>query len=193
MEMKSYDAQNDSELVALNISGDGRALDVLIKRYIKQVYNFVRRIVGDERAEDITQETFLKAWKHIRRFDQKRNFKTWLFTIAHRSALDEVRKRKNIPFSAFEDDENATAFDVEENTPLAHEVFEQKEIGTLMEKALLVLPIDKREIVMLHIMEELTFDEIAKVTKRPMNTVKSIYRRALKELRAHLEKAPNKA
>ena len=91
--------ENDIQLIEKYIDGDARAFDTLIERYSKPVYAFIYRIAGNQygtphEIQDITQETFVKAWKKIKKFNSKKSsFKSWLYTIAHNTAMDYLRKR----------------------------------------------------------------------------------------------------
>ncbi len=82
------DEKTDKLLVSEYLAGDEKALGELIALYLKPVYNFVYHIARNaEDTEDITQETFVKAWRNLKRYDQRQNFKTWLFTIARNTPL----------------------------------------------------------------------------------------------------------
>ncbi len=179
--------QSDNELVKAYKKGDRDALEILITRHLPSIYNFVIRFVGEEEANDVAQETFVKVWKHIKKYDDSRNFKVWLFTIARRLAIDFTRKRKNTPFSAFED-EGEDNFDVEDISDLPHEIFRKKEIAEAIEKLVAELPDDRKAIVILHDSEMLPFKDIADIMDRPINTVKSQYRRALIFLKDMIDK-----
>ena len=73
---------SDQKLIADYLGGDEKALEILIYRYLKPIYSFVYRYVGNEQeAEDITQEIFVKAWRNLKKFNQNKSFKTWIFTI----------------------------------------------------------------------------------------------------------------
>ena len=172
--------KSDAELAVAYKNGDQSAIEILVARHISAVYNFVRRFVSDEHADDVTQETFVRVWKHIKRYDESRSFKVWLFTIAKRLAIDFTRKRKNVPFSSFENEE---AFDVEDMSELPHEIFQRKEVASALEALVAKLPDDRRAIIILHDLERLPFEDIAEIMDRPMNTVKSQYRRAIITLR----------
>ncbi len=178
--------KSDKELVKEYRDGNERAIEMLIARHLPSVYNFVKRFVDEEQASDVAQETFVRVWKHIKRYDENRSFKVWLFTIAKRLAIDFTRKRKHTPFSAFENDESET-FEVEDLSPLPHELFRGKEIAEALETLVKELPEDRRAIVILHDSEELSFKDIAEIVDRPMNTVKSQYRRALLFLRKKID------
>lgn len=174
--------KSDNELVKEYKNGDRASLEVLIARHLSSIYNFVRRFVGEHEADDVTQETFVRVWKHIGRYDETRNFRVWLFTIARRVAIDFTRKKKHAHFSIF-DDENGESFDVEDLSELPHELFRRKEVVEALEALVSELPDDRKTIVILHDAEMLPFKDIADIMGRPINTVKSQYRRALMTLR----------
>ena len=159
----------------------------LVGRYLKSVYNFVFRIIKDKNsAEDITQETFVKVWKNLDKFDSEKNFKTWLFTIARNTTIDYLRKRKNISFSHFDkDDKEDRKFEesIYDTEPLPDEIFMKKELGKELEKALTEIRPDFREIILLHYTEYLTLEQISEVVGKPLNTIKSHHRRGLAALR----------
>ena len=96
----------DEKLIEGSSEGDNAAFEKLLKRYLKSVYNFIYRLASDrEVAEDLTQETFVKVWKNLRRFDQTKSFKVWIFTIAKNTAYDFLKKKKTIPFCCCTDEE----------------------------------------------------------------------------------------
>ena len=126
---------SDEELVAEYLRGDNDALRLLIERYLKSIYGFVFRYVNNpENAEDIVQDVFIKTWKNLKKFNRKKNFKTWLFTIAKNTALDALKKKKPIVFSALEEDENDGGFSetLIDPAPLPHEIFEMKELSEIL-------------------------------------------------------------
>ncbi|MFH1170353.1 MAG: RNA polymerase sigma factor [Candidatus Vogelbacteria bacterium] len=168
----------------------------LMAQYLSPIYNFVYRLTGNfEQATDITQETFIKVWKNLKRFDEAKSFKPWLFAIARHTAIDWLRKRRLIPFSDLkdqEDNDNNESFEnkISDPLPLPDELFRRAELASLLEDALAKLAINDRTIILLHHLEDLTFTEIAKIINQPMNTTKSRYRRALTALRQVLLTAP---
>lgn len=182
--------QTDQELLREYLEGDGEALQMLVRRYLKPLYNYTYRLSGNASdAEDITQETFVKVWRHAAKFHADENFKTWLFTIAHRTALDHLRKKKRLVFSDFasEDGENFFADTASDTEPLADELFAKAEDKALIERVVAKLSTTHQEVLMLYYTEELTFDEIGKVLGKSINTVKSQHRRALMALKKLLD------
>ena len=164
----------------------------IVREYLKPMYNFVFRLVGDrEGAEDIAQETFLKVWRSLNKFDKNKSFKTWIFTIARNSAIDWLRKKKEIVFSelnTLSDARESESFadKIMDTEDLPDEVFYRKELIVELEKALSEVRPDLKEIIILHHMEEMIFQEIAEVVGKPLNTIKSQYRRALHQIRLSL-------
>lgn len=180
----------DEQLVGLALQNNEEALENLITRYFKRIYNFVLRYIGNQSdAEDVTQEIFLKVWKNIRRFKKGRLFKIWLFAIAKNAAFDFLRKKKIITFSELsqgQETEESAAEQIVDPQPLPSEIFEKKEISSLINRALNNLSIKERTVILLHYQESLTFQEISEIVKEPLNTVKSRYRRGLINLRQNL-------
>jgi len=184
----SLDSRSDLQLIEAYLANDEESFAYLVERYLPSIYRFLARLLGDTQlAEDASQETFLKAWKHLHSFDQNRSFKTWLFSIARNTAIDQLRKQRTPTFS---DIEANVSGDPEEYaidpTPLPSALLERKELATLLEQGLATLPPTTRTIILLHETEEMTFQEIAEILQEPMNTVKSRYRRALHQLRTFL-------
>ncbi|MBI4159946.1 sigma-70 family RNA polymerase sigma factor [Candidatus Wolfebacteria bacterium] len=71
------------------------SLELLIRRYLKPIYGFTYRYVGaGQDTEDVTQETFVKVWRNLKKFDQNKSFKTWIFSIAKNTAIDFLKKKK---------------------------------------------------------------------------------------------------
>ena len=179
----------DEQLVQQYLSGDEKSLEVLIQKYLKPIYNFVYRYVGDmANAEDLTQEVFVKVWKNIKKFDRKKSFKTWIFCIAKNTAFDYLRKKKSIPLSNFENDQgdNILADSLADVAPLPSELFDQTDISQKINTALNKLSLNYRAVILLRYKEDFKFIEIAEILDESIDTVKSRYRRGLIELRKFL-------
>jgi len=165
-------------------------IEPIINQYLKPVYNFVFRIVGNKNeTEDITQEVFIKVWKNLEKFKSEQNLKPWIFKIARNTTFDYLRKRKNISFSQLDsqinvnDNQKSFAENIEDTEDLPDEIFMKKELGQELEKALAEIRLDFREIILLRYIEELNFDEISEIVGKPLNTVKSHHHRGLADLR----------
>lgn len=175
----------DKKIIEDFLDGDGYAFERLLDKYFRAVYNFLYQLIKDVSVtEDITQETFIKTWKNIKRFDREKNFKTWVFTIAKNTAYDYFKKKKTIPFSFFENEEgNNKLENISENNILPDEILERKDIADELEKKLQEIPEKYRLILTLRYKEDFSLSEISKILDKPYNTIKSSHQRALRSLR----------
>jgi len=173
---------SDKKLIKQYLHGDEKSLGFLIKRYLRPIYNFAYRYVGDvASAEDITQEVFVKVWKNLKKFNQQKKFKTWIFCLAKNTAIDFLRKKKAIPFSKFEDaaGNNFLTENLADNALLPEAILEQQDLAVVLSVALKKLTSKCRTMLSLRYNDHFTFREIANQFGEPLNTVKSRYRRAL--------------
>jgi len=183
---------DDAELMSDYLSGNESALDDIIKKNIPLVYSAVYFMVGNPHdAEDVVQETFLKLWKHAKKYRKGESFKAWLLTIARNTARDFLRKKKALVFSDFENDDgdNFLTDTLADKEPLADEIFGRQENKKMLEDVLAKLPFAQREVIIMRYSSNLTFEEIGKIVGRPLDTVKSQHRRALLQIKKYL--APN--
>jgi RNA polymerase sigma-70 factor (ECF subfamily) len=163
-----------------------------MKRFERPVLTVILRLVGDPTlAEDLAQETFLKAFRHLDRFDTERRFASWLFTIAHNTTLDYLRRRKPIlvPLNPHgeptpEDGGQAVPAPAAEAPDLADA---GGELWAAVGLALENLRPAYRQILELRFREGLAYDEICDVTGLPMGTVKIHLHRARKHLAEQLK------
>ncbi len=184
---------SDDELIVLHRGGDTSAFAKLVERYLDPIYAFSRRLTGSPtNAEDVAQETFVKVWKTLDRYHTTGTFKPWIFAVARNTAIDLLRKRKVSVFSDFEDSEgkNVLSETIHDPDTVPQLLIDKAENKKLIEGALAELPPIDREILTLHYFEDMTFEAIGKVLKKPLNTVKSRHRRALGKLREYFERAP---
>lgn len=179
-------ARSDEELAELCRKRDESAFAELMRRYLRQIYAFAYQYGrSPEDTEDIVQDTFYKTWKYIDKYAAGKQFRPWLYTIARNTALDFLKKKKSAPFSDLDDDENDLQFadTIEDESPLQPEIFETAAYVSQLQFALQDLHPDHRAVLMLHYKDDMTFEEIATVVGKPMNTIKSWHRRALLKLR----------
>jgi RNA polymerase sigma-70 factor (ECF subfamily) len=178
--------QTDAELIQATINGDAGAFSVLVGRYSRDVYGFVFFMAKDKSdAEDITQETFVKVWKNLKKFKQDQRFKSWLLTIARNTTIDYIRKRRHAVFSDFDDEEGANAIveTLADEERLADEIASTAESAEQTAEAVSKLTDIYRSVLALRYEGGMSFEEISKILKKPTNTVKSQHRRALIALR----------
>jgi len=176
---------SDEQLIIRFLKGDEESLEILIKRYLKPIYSFTFRFVGNsQEAEDITQEVFIKVWCNLKRFDKNKKFKTWIFTIAKNACLDWRKKKRAVPFSILDNEgELSFAETIKDPAPLPSELFERWDIATTLNKALQSLSPKYRMILFLRYNEHFTFREIAELLGESINTIKSRHRRGISLLK----------
>lgn len=182
----AMDKETDENLISGYLKGDKSAFEELVKRYMKPVYSFICRNTGSAKdAEDITQEVFVRVWKNVKKFDKDKSFKTWIFSIAKNASIDFLRKKKTLPFSAFEDSEgkNTIIENLVDSAFSLPEFLKQKDISKMIISAVNKLPKKYQEILSLRYNSELSFREISLFSGESINTVKSRHRRALIALR----------
>lgn len=176
----------DEKLVQDFIAGDQQALEVLVEKYLKPIYNFTYQLTQDrDAAEDITQDVFVKCWKNISSFDGEKKFSTWLYAIAKNTALDWLKKKKAVPFAFFEriDGSNMLEHIEDEASFSADEILNLIDARKDLSELLASLPFQAQTILLLCHMQGFSLVEIAQIMGQSVNTVKSQYRRAIIRLR----------
>ena len=135
-----------------------------------------RQLVGSEAAEDLVQETFLRAWKYFDTFDSASNCRAWLFRILRNVWIGRWRKsRLELPLAETGDEQIEPYYDWEDE-------FLRDQMSAEIERALSELPADYRLAILLADVEDLTYEEIARVTECPIGTVMSRLNRGRKML-----------
>ncbi len=167
---------SDDDLVEQIRLGDEKAAEELIKRYYMSILRYCKRQCFNlEKAEDLTQETFLKLFKNLSGYKGKRKFKAYLYTIASHLCIDESRKMEFYPLEK----EEQIKYECDE----MRRIEDKSEINFLLN----TLSPEQREAVILRFGEQLAFREIAKVMGCNMRTAQSRVRNALKIMRKEQE------
>lgn len=183
----------DASLVEGYRAGDEAAFKRLLDKHLGSVYAFVFQLVMDRAAaEDVAQETFIKAWRHLGRYDTGRPFRTWLFAIAKNAAYDWLKKKRSIPFSAFIDDiDSGAPFEnIPDPEPLPTEFLMRADASAELAQVIGQLPEKYRSLIALVYQEGFSLHEAAEVLGESYNTVKSRHQRGILELRKRLKNAP---
>jgi len=181
---KSLKHLDDSAVVAAFLDGNKRGFDELVERYQNRLMNFVYRTTGDrERAEDLVQETFIRVYRHLHRFDQSKKFSTWVYTIASNLAKNELRNRSRNPLVLFQTlmknrEADQRPLEWEDNTYRPDDLFRKRHLKSQVDAAVDQLPEHHRTVFVLREMEGKTYEEIAEITDTNLGTVKSRLNRA---------------
>jgi RNA polymerase sigma-70 factor (ECF subfamily) len=177
----------DGELVARSKAGDLQAFGELVRRYQKPVYRIVLRMVrSPDDADDLTQDTFVRAHRGLKTFREEFDFHPWLYRIAVNQAINFINKRKR---QAAVDIDEVPEGDVksgpEPESPI--QAASRQELLTRLEEALRRLPEEQRTVFLLRVQEGLSYEEIADTMQTPKGTVMSRLARARMALRKYLD------
>lgn len=184
--------EHDGELVARACDGCQDAFRVLADKYAGQVFNLIFRLVRDRGvADELAQDSFVKAFAALRSFDPALRFSPWLLRIAHNTAIDHLRRRRLSTVSIDHDPDGSgphpVLADTRERSPL-----EQTELAHLraaLDWALDQLRPEYRRMVVLRYQEDQSYDEIASTVGLPLGTVKSHLHRARQAMARLLDEA----
>lgn len=173
-------SNNDQLHIQKVINGDTNSFSYLVDTYKNMVYTLALKMTKSrEEAEEVSQDTFIKAYKNLAKFKGDSKFSTWLYRIAYHTSLDAIKKNKN----------HVHSFEINEIT--LHQIksvegtlqgIERKERAKIMNECLLELPEDERSIIWMFYYEELSLKEIIEVTSLSEANIKVKLHRARKKL-----------
>ena len=175
--------------------GGNPDFDALVVLYQKKIFNAIYRFIGDyEEATDLTQETFISAFKHYDRFRGDSKVFTWLYQIARNLCINRVRQRERQRSLRIESldqprdlDDDGMTREIADSSQAPHILLEKKELQQRLRAAVEALPPDYREVVLLREYHNLSYNEIVEATGLTLENVKTRLSRARAMLRRKLE------
>jgi len=171
---------SDRELAQRSRAGSVDAFGELVRRFEQRLFNFIRQRTANEHdAEDITQEAFLRAWRHIGRYDERWQFSTWLFTIAARHAIDVNNKRR----PSLNGQAAAEHVPAPTQDPAAQLVCDD-ERSNLWNLALTALNEQERSVLWLRYAEDFDARSIGRIVSKSTINVRVILHRSLRKLKS---------
>src|SRR5919199_25032 len=180
-------AAADAELVVRALSGREDGFEELVRRYQRPIVAYVYRMVGDyDAALDLTQEVFIKVYNSLGRYRPEFKFSTWIYRIAHNSAIDHLRRDTSGRTEDLEiEGEGGRTFEkpLASRNPTPEQESERSERRAEIEEVVGDLPPAYRELIVLRHSHDLSYDEIAEVTGLPLGTVKNRIFRAREAMR----------
>jgi RNA polymerase sigma-70 factor, ECF subfamily len=179
---------DDATLVARIAEGDGHALETLYDRYSRVVYSFSLRMLADTNsAEDLTQEVFLRLWRQGGSYHHSRGaFLTWLLSVTHNMAIDEIRRRKRRPVAVDGADDDQTLSALPDTRTDVENAAWLTSLHAIVREALQDIPQSQRHAIELAYFSGLTQREIAERLNEPLGTIKTRMRLGLLKLRERL-------
>lgn len=174
-------AETDNSLVRLAIGGDMQAFEAIYRRHASRIHGVIMRLVGGHgvRAEDLTQEAFVRAWQALPKFRFESAFATWLHRLAVNTALMELRTRRAQPL--FDDDEERL-----DDLGLADSAGQNTALSMDLERAVATLPPRARAVLVLYDVEGWKHEEIASELGMAVGSSKAQLHRARQLLRERL-------
>jgi RNA polymerase sigma-70 factor (ECF subfamily) len=186
MQEEQLSDHDDNLCIQKCLAGEVNSFEPVVHKYQKLVYNIVYRIVGNQSdAEDLAQESFVRAYRALDRFDPSRRFSSWIISIATNLSIDFLRKKRvkmmstGHPVDGRERPFCSLLADPGDNP---EEQLEKKERGFMLEKALTGLQPRYRTAVILRDQWEYSYSEISAIMGVPVNTVRTWIRRGRREL-----------
>lgn len=182
----------DEELVDKILKRDFGALGELFKRYEQSFYRLAYRFTGDHfSADDLASEIFLRIYRYLPSFDRNKNFRFWAMKVASNACLDFVKdaqKSKTWRLAAEEETFSSKIPEekLEDKNVNIQKDYEKKELEERVQMAMLQLPEKYRLVLYFYFWEDLSYDEIAKLTGEPLNTVRTHIKRGKKKLEKDL-------
>ncbi len=183
--------ESDASAIARGLRRrDPDLLDRLIEQYQHRLLRYLIYLARNrELAEDLFQETWIRVLERGYQYDGKHEFSTWLYTVARNLTIDYLRKKSPLSLDGLMEDEVHAALEPADTRPMAWEVVQQHEQAERISAALVSIPTEYREAVVLRFQEGLALEEIATVTGAKLGTVKSRLYRGLHMLMSRLEGA----
>lgn len=183
----------EKRLLNLAQSGDRQAFGELVDIYKDKIHALAYRMLGDiQEAEDIAQETFMRVYANMHRYDDQYKISTWIFRIANNLCIDRIRKKK-VRGNRLSLDAEITGTDglelydtIQDETPTPEQRFVQQEVQEKVRMAILSLAPKYRTIMILKYLQDLSLQEISDIVGLPVATVKTRVHRGREALRKKL-------
>ena len=180
----------DTALIQQALSGDQSAFTRLRQKYHDAIYNLIYRMIREkDEVADLTQEAFIKAFASLSTFNDEYAFSTWLYKIATNNCIDHIRRKKLQTFSIdkpIESKESDFSFELPDSTYEPDQDMIARQRKKLLDDAINSLPPKYRQVIIMRHQEELEYQEIAKILKLPLGTVKAHIFRAREMLYKYL-------
>ena len=189
------DARTDEELIQAVVAGEKPAFDLLVKRHKVRLYNYLLRLLRNpDEAEEVAQETFVRAYVHAEKYRTIARFSTWLYTIGTNLVRNRIRKYKSSPkfFSLSlgrpdDDEDERGSIDLPDDADNPDRSLEKQEIQALVAQGIESIPLRYREAFVLREINQFTYEEIAEITGLKLGTVRSRINRGRGHFRSIME------
>jgi RNA polymerase sigma-70 factor (ECF subfamily) len=178
--LSKYQQLSDGELVQLVKAGEAEPFDELVRRHSVKIHDLCYKILRNyDDASDMAQETFIKAYRKINKFDGRSKFSTWLYRIAVNNCLNYIKKRR--PTEEIYDEMMSGGKD----DPV--ERYRSKKLREIIYEAVAKLPTVQRAVFTLRTLEDMSYQDVSEILKKPISTIKVNHHLAVKNLRNYMK------
>ncbi len=178
--LSKYRELTDSELVKLVKAGEVQPFDELVRRHQVKIHDLCYKMVRNyDDAKDLAQETFIKAYRKIDRFGERAKFSTWLYRIAVNNCLNYLKKQR--PTEELFDEITSSG----KEDPV--QIYKSKKFGEMIKRAVAKLPEVQKAVFTLRTLQDLSYQEVSNILKKPVSTIKVNHHLAVKNLRRYLK------
>lgn len=171
------DPQTDAKVVQVVLEGDKSSYALLVDSYSERIINYLARMTGNRwEAEELAQETFVRAYFALRSYKPQYKFSTWLYKIATNLCINHLKRRKRLVYvDDYQDQEGRPAWVVPDTRSYGNPALaaEQHDLQRQVQDAINQLPPIYRTVIVLRHVHDLSYQEISEVTDLPIGTVKS--------------------
>ena len=187
-ETKKFEELSDNNLIEIIRKKNQERYSEIVERYQTKLFVYIYRLVGNkEEAEDLLQDVFVKAYKNLNSYDTSRKFSSWIYRIAHNESVNYIKRKSLKKFISFETiTSSKDKLDSSSEEEGADKVWLRKEVGKEVSEAIKKLPFKYRQVLTLRYYSDQSYEEIAEILGRPVNTVGTLINRAKKKLSEEL-------
>lgn len=180
---------SDDHLISRTLAGDTDAFGILVRRWERPIYGLALRMLGrEEDAREACQEAFFAAFRSLGKFRGDAKFSSWIYRITLNACHSRLRAGGQVSLSLDEPDEDGKLKEIPDTNDLgASEQLRSRQRAEVVRKALLALPTEMRQVIVMKEYEEMTFAEISEILDVPISTVKSRLYTGLQQMRMRLE------
>lgn len=174
------DREEDFTLVKRFIEGDESAFNEIVRKYQKRIYWHARQMLGNHLdADEVTQEVLIVMYNKLKTFNFQSNLFTWIYKIVTTRSINQIRKNQVKRFFSLEDEENP--IEIKSNQDIIEDISNKEKIDKL-NKVLEKIPAKQRQVFVMRNYDELSYEEISKITGKSIGGLKANYFHALKKI-----------
>lgn len=185
---------SDNELIKIIRSKNQEKYSFIMERYHGKLFSYLYRLIGNkEEVEDILQDVFIKTFRNLKSYDTRKKFSSWIYRIAHNEAINHIKRKSLKKFISWEDiSSTKDKLELSESSNVLESIWIRKEETKKVNKALDILPLKYKQVLILRYYSDKSYDEIASILEKPVNTVGTLINRAKKRLQKVIEKLEKK-